>query len=527
MISYKSDNITQVLSLLLTELFIPVTRGSIYEELHKHPDFPSILSMSDVLNGWNVPNASYQLSVEELGQMPIPFIAHFDNGFVVVNHFGEKEVVVSNEKWKNRQLDIEEFKSLYKGAVLAAKKDEISGETDYALKQKRENINKLRLPFVISTVLILFFIFLILNPSYTSAFNWSILFLTIFKTAGLVTSILLLIQSIDNNNPLIKKLCGGNNKHNCKEILSSKAANVNGLLSWAEVGFFYFSGSWLILLFNSGSTSLIQMLAFLNLVSLPYTFYSIYYQWRVAKVWCLFCCTVQGLLWLEFIVFLPYLTNIIQSPNLTEWVNLLMGLVIPILIWIFIKPYMLQAQQVQPLKQQLRKFKYNTEIFNNMLNKEVQYRLLTEDNSIMVGNQDAEDIITVVSNPYCESCAKAHQDLEEWLGKRDDIQLQVIFAIDMNERNSSTKVAKHFMALNLEQDRGLLRRALDDWYGQKHNFERWLNKYPLKEDIINLEVLEKQSEWCKMAEITATPTVFINGRKFPLTYDIEDIRYFI
>src|SRR5471030_1680876 len=133
---------------------------------------------------------------------------------------------------------------------------------------------------------------------------------------------LLLMQSIDANNPFIQKLCGEDNK-NCNAILSSKAAKINEFLSWSEVGFFYFAGTWLALLFNSAHIAMLQALAVLNIVALPYTFYSIHYQWRVAKQWCVFCCAVQALLWLEFFAFLPYLSQSLYNQDYKEWFCLL------------------------------------------------------------------------------------------------------------------------------------------------------------------------------------------------------------
>ena len=34
----------------------------------------------------------------------------------------------------------------------------------------------------------------------------------------------------------------------------------------------------------------------INILALPYTIFSVYYQWRVAKQWCVLCLVVQGLL---------------------------------------------------------------------------------------------------------------------------------------------------------------------------------------------------------------------------------------
>jgi len=202
-----------------------------------------------------------------------------------------------------------------------------------------------------------------------------------------------------------------------------------------------------------------------------------------------------------------------------------MGL--PILAWVFIKPYLLQAIQLKPVKKQLRDFKYNAEFFEKALTREMKYALLSEEDSIILGNREAELVITMVSNPYCKPCARAHKTLDEWLAVRDDIKLQMVFT-PPDAKDPKWEVASHLMSLKLTQDDPSLKRALDDWYGKKYkNYAAWAKHYRVKEDVVNVELLKRQAGWCKMTKVTSTPTVFINGRKLPPNYQPEDIKYFI
>jgi uncharacterized membrane protein/glutaredoxin len=365
-----------------------------------------------------------------------------------------------------------------------------------------------------------------LNQSYLQTLNWHIGFLTTFKTVGLIASILLLIQNIDANNPLIQKFCGGDNSKNCNAILSSKAAKVTNELSWSEIGFFYYSGTLVALLFNAENARLIQILGILNLLSLPYTFYSIYYQWRVAKQWCIFCCTVQALLWLEFAAFVPYLSNGIQYPDLHTMGNLFIGMIVPILLWVFIKPYLINSMQLQMLQPELYRYKYNKELFRSMLHRENKYVLPTEDNTIIIGNKEASNVITMVSNPFCTHCTKTHMLLDDLLDFRDDIKLQLVFVNRLYQKEIDKSVISHFMALKLEKNEIRLKEAISDWYKQKKKkYEQWKEKYPARETEIESNALSAQKEWCKMVEITSTPTLFINGRRLPSAYQAEDIKY--
>jgi len=521
----QKDNATQTLIKLTEALKIPVTRKTLTEELERHPDYESLAAFSDVLDRIKVPNAAYRLTFEQLSDLPAPYIAHLSRKeFGVILQFDSSGVIVTNERWSGKKFTTENFQKIYSGTVLLAEADEQSGEADYAAKLKRQKIEQLRQPVVFGGALLLLVTYLLFQTSFIQTLTLSVALLTVFKTAGLITSVLLLIQSIDANNPLVQKLCGDDNK-NCNAILSSKAAKVVDGLSWSEVGLFYFAGTWLVLLLGGRSQGLMGTLVVLNLLALPYTFYSIYYQWRVAKQWCVFCCTVQALLWLEFFALLPYLKGAWLWPTTAEWLNLATGMAAPVLLWMLAKPYLMQSKELKPLKADLRKFKYNTDLFNTSLQNELHYALPAAKDSLIIGNPEAEKVVTMVANPYCQPCAKAHKALE-WLNHRDDVKLQVIFST-RNDEDKKAIVAAHLLAMQSAGDSVTVGKAMHDWYEQKQkNYDEWAKQYPAQK-IDNAAALQTQREWCKLAEITGTPTIFINGRRLPKAYRTEDLKYFI
>lgn len=66
------------------------------------------------------------------------------------------------------------------------------------------------------------------------------------------------------------------------------------------------------------------------------------------------------------------------------------------------------------------------------------------------------------------------------------------------------------------------------WYDEeKYHRESFFAKYDL--DIDSKEVwkeMNKHKEWLDKTDINATPTVLLNGYKFPEIYKIEDIKLF-
>ena len=91
-----------------------------------------------------------------------------------------------------------------------------------------------------------------------------------------------------------------------------------------------------------------------------------------------------------------------------------------------------------------------------------------------------------------------------------------------------TKVLTHFMNLKSAYDDTSVKQALSQWYSQKDkNYESWQEKYPVDALVDHSDTLLSQKAWCKMVDITGTPTLFINGRKLPNPYRPEDLKYVI
>lgn len=527
----RQENPVAVVNALVKKLNILVSSFTIKQSLQEHPDYPSLLAVSDCLTQWNIPHQAYQIDKTQYQaeELAYPFIAHLSlNGgqFILVQAIAKGQVHYSDEQETKASLSELEFLKRWDGIVLYAEKAENSGEENYKNSLIKGWVNQARLPFLI--LMLLASGFAAINYSGVNA---SYLVLLGIKLIGISVSALLLTHSIDAHNPFIQNLCSLGKKNNCNAILKSDAAKVTGWLSWSEVGFFYFAGSLLSLILAPSS---LFVLAWLNLACLPYTFYSIAYQIKI-KNWCILCCTVQALLWLEALSFafglsLPFsfsLSALVFSISALSSKTLL-AFLLPIAIWAFIKPFMLKAAQTQPLKQQIKKFKYNSDLFNQLLTTQACYAIPDDLMPIVLGNPDAETVITMVSNPFCGPCATAHKALDNWLAERDDLQLKIIFTTADHDDDQKTKVAKHVTALSLLNDTLLVEKALNTWYTQKDKqYETWAAKYPVSFNGEMAKVTEKQKLWCDGAEIAFTPTILINGYKLIEPYRLEDIKYLI
>ncbi|GAB2978900.1 hypothetical protein GCM10027049_13160 [Mucilaginibacter puniceus] len=518
----RKDNFTQVLRRFVQELSIPVTLKSIKDELQIHPEYNSLIAISDLLNTWLVPNAAYQLTFDELlgAEIEDPFIAFIsDKEFAVVSHLDKNYAILSNEKWNNHQLTIAEFEEIYSGSILVAEREATSGEADYKANCRKETYDRLITPSILLCAAVILLTFLIIHFGYFTA---NILLLILLKTAGVAAVVILIIQSLEPSNPVFKKLCGSTYHNDCSAVLSSKGAKIYDLISWSEIGLFYFVSSWMVLLFNSDNVVLLNALGILNLLSLPFTFYFIYYQWKVVKEWCILCCMVQALLWLEFVIFLPFISRGIVIPDLAGWVNMAIALVIPIVLWTSIKSYLTLPKTLQILEKELQEFKYNKNVFQASLNESVKYGLIADKDSIIFGNRQAEITLTVVLKPYGKLSAEAYQGLG-WVAGRDDVKLQIVFATPRNLNDPDSRVAMHMLSLTEKS----LSKAIDNWFNQnRKDYDTWSDMYPSNKIDTVGGVLIANNEWCQMTDVSSVPAIFINGRKLKLNYKTADLKYF-
>lgn len=336
----KKQNVSFVSFKLLKALKVKANANTVDNILLNNPEYPSLLAVSDCLTELSIANETFKLDKNNSNpkNFDFPFIAHFpeEGGrFVLVHEIKNRQLCFRDEKQNNAIVTEEEFLKRWSGIVLFAEADESSGEKNYKQNRLKYFFQNAALPIAVILLLSIFSIAI-----SQQAFSVGYVAICIVKLLGLSVSILLLIQSINANNPFIKNLCNFGGKNNCNAILKSDAAKVTSWLSWSEVGFFYFAGSLLSLLFVPSS---LPLLAWLNLLALPYIIYSIGYQYR-SKNWCILCCTVQILLGLEFLTSLLFkLFAFNPQPSTFNLLISALSFLSPIILWAFVKPFFLNS----------------------------------------------------------------------------------------------------------------------------------------------------------------------------------------
>jgi uncharacterized membrane protein len=343
-------------------LNIKVNGATVNETLQNHPDYPSFLCISDSLNKWKIPNGAGKIEPEKIDELPVPFITHTNNRefpLAIVSETNDKDIYFYTKNYSKPIIENKkDFLKRWTGVYLIAEPNEHSGEKDYE-QHKRKALIKSLVP-VSLFILLTGFSFLLLYSTINKNLNSlvasvpGIYFQYLLLFAGIIMTALLLWYEIDKNNPLLKKVCTGIAKGNCNAILTSKKSKVFSWLSWSEVGFFYFTGNFLVLLFSGNNIrSAASLLGLLNILALPYIVFSVYYQWRVAKQWCVLCLAVQTLLLLGGINILS--NNLLASfsdISVSFLINAFFIYSLPVLLWYTTKPFVLHLQERKNIKRE-------------------------------------------------------------------------------------------------------------------------------------------------------------------------------
>lgn len=286
-----------VFSDFLELLEVPHTERFSNEQFSEMP-FQSMFGFTKLLQRYGIDSQGIVLADKtELDKLTPPFLAQTAAGFIIVTAIDVDGVNYLTEGVEQR-MDRDEMNRVWDGFVLLAFPNPLSIEPHYSSHKTLELVDKAKNAiFVIGAVLLFIYAF-VTNRLYA---DWSTVGLTLFDLAGLAFTYLLVQKTSGVKSHAADAVCGVLQSGGCDSVLETKASKFFGLFSWSEVGFTYFSVSLLtMLLFPRW----ICYLAACNVLCLPFTAWSLWYQKFRAKAWCTLCVSVQATLWLLFFCYL-------------------------------------------------------------------------------------------------------------------------------------------------------------------------------------------------------------------------------
>ncbi|MFT3980952.1 MAG: vitamin K epoxide reductase family protein [Ferruginibacter sp.] len=527
-------NLIPVVKKYLNIIQVPFTKKYIAAQLLQNPHYPTLYSISHLFGKYNLPSQAFELEKDQLALLEPPFITYYNGpstgkDFIVVTDMNDAAVTFYDDGEKARTVDRRQFLQNWERIVMVAEPSAASKEPGYEKHRQKEWKERLK-TYGLATGAALIILLLIVNLYATAgAINPVINTLILCtKMTAIAVTILLLLYDYDKTNSFVKNICTAGKQTGCDAVVNSNAGKIFGI-KWSEAGFLYFASTFLFLLYPGITLAdKIPLLAIAATAVSPYILFSIYYQAKIAKQWCPLCLATQFILLAELVW--SYIA-FWQSPipvhlSLVVIAALIACILLPVVAWFSIKRKLYEAKDAIQYEAAYKRLLYNPEHFNQLLQQQQDAAAGWQQLGIDMGNPEAEITIIKVCNPYCGPCAKAHPVLEQLISENKNIKLKIIFTASNEENDRAKEPVKHLLAIAEYDGRQQAEKALDDWYlAEKKNYELFASMYPKNGELAKQTgKIDAMKDWCMKASITHTPTFFINGKRLPETYRIEELK---
>lgn len=511
-----------VLTTLLNLLKVKHTARYAKKYFNEHPHKNNLLGLSQMLFAYGVNNGGTIIKDKENNILNIqtPFIAHAGGEFKVVNNVDNNTVSYS---WNGLNINEQtrRFIEGWSGFILLVEPDENSIEPDYRKNRKNELILTLQ-GFFLSLALCAAVVTLLVKHSVYTSLGSTIT--TILNLTGVYIGYLLVLKQMNIQSDYADKICSLFKQSNCNDVLESKASKLFGLIGWGEIGLGYFISNVIILLFFP---EFIFYLSIVNILALPYSFWSIWYQKWKAKQWCPLCLIVMGLLWMLFFTDLNSGFFIIPTIKISDFINVAGIYLIPILVINLLVPKLSEANKIEQITQEINSLKANEGIFISLLKQQPYFEVDKSISKIIFGNPEANIRVTISTNPHCNPCAKMHNRVEKMLEKTNHICVQYIFS----SFDESLDISNKFLiAAYLNSETEKKKAIFSEWFEKgKYTKEEFFQKYNFPVETLDVtNEFHRHKLWIEKTKITATPTptILVSGFKLPTNYKIEDLLFF-
>jgi uncharacterized membrane protein len=504
-----------VLRNLCQLLKVPVSQTALRELLF-HPAYPSLSSLRHFLHHWGIETYAAQLDIEQLARLDFPVIAHthkYGGQFVLIHHVEDGSITYHDAETGWHTEPLPQFNSVWSGVALLVEATQRAGDINYRENVQKEKQSLWQKRVGIPTLLVMICAAWISSGSVQIASIGAAFFLGMLVSAAIVF--------VELDHTLAHALCAAGDHFDCHSVFHSKAAKLFNTIKMSDVGMVWFIAltlAWCVGMISGAITSVLHVLSPLCLASLVYVPFSIIYQWRVVKKWCMLCLTVQGVLTITALLLWPYI-NEFDTATLKAVAVVVGSFILSIAGWLVIHPFLLSVYQQKVLNRDLKSFTLDVDLFRETWQKQSKIFSGSFDKEVKRPFAEAPGQLILVTNPLCESCAEAHKKIKTLSGRLGE-KISVQYRFSVAAHDGSAEVIQHLFSLPQDQ----WEEALDQWFETRH-YKTWARNYPATISAEAKELVAAHQAWCFNMDIRHTPSLFLNGRQMPLPYKMNDWAY--
>ena len=456
-----SDNAVKLLFNIFKAYDIPITCHTIEQTIKTHPAYPSILSVSDALDGWNIKHAVLKLSFEKLRALDIPVIAHLKKEeYVWVTQITDSKVYYWDSSDREKSVCCNSFKKAWTGIALAFENIAGAGENDFnkeRIKAIKQNIVRYGITGSCIALFALLTFFSWIHDRTLSLLPKLILFFV--NSAGCCISYLLILQEKRQSTGFVQLFCKADAHIDCNQVTQSQYSKLFGLISWAETGMAYFCAVMLWVAIAPVSAVWRMPLWWLFLVPLPITVWSLFTQAFLLRKWCLFCCATVFLLWINAGIFyfffpIPDTLPVVES----VFLSLLILACTAVVMYI---SRINTADDKYSEQRETARIKYDFQTIQCHLSES---RNETSHAGFVWGNVQFLQEITLYVSIACSHCGNAVKELQKLADIYANFSYRLMFAVHSdNFEQKSNIIVQHLISLYKIMNDNAFFNMLDAW----------------------------------------------------------------
>jgi len=283
----------------------------------------------------------------------------------------------------------------------------------------------------------------------------------------------------------------------------------------------------------SGS-GLLSVLGLICMLALPVIGYSLWLQAVKIKEWCRLCLVVSGILAIQAIIFGYLFYTGLMNPMafaLPEAVMTLMLFALTGSSLLLLKQTVQQKIRAVQNEMAAMRIKNSPEVFTSLLFRQRQTDTSPLEHNFLIGSPDAPVKLTMAVNLFCGPCKNELEQAKELLSiYPGQVSLSLRFLRSGDKGKTSGLLLGAWLHALKEQKKRNHRHEnglalIHAWYGSMSP-ETFAAAYPVNGSVSD-SVAEEYSQahygWVKSAQITKTPSIFMNGYELPAVYRIKDL----
>jgi uncharacterized membrane protein len=509
----------EALYALLQRIGLTVSKGYLKTKIETHPYYPSLLSIKDTLEELHAEVQVFKMLPEKFSTIGLPFLAHVKDK--------HEEKVIFIQKGADYLTYTKNTEFNFTGIVITAE----AGAIPFENKENTQSLAKEKQANIFKTILTICALCLLLSPFCVAKVTFSEGIVFAANLIGLIFSYFIIEKEFGISNTVSDMICKLSAQKGCDGVLSSTGARITSWLTWGDIGLSYFAISLIYLTLSSVTQGLSQVpFYFTALAGILFPVYSLYYQLKIAKQFCMLCIGVLCALACNFFVAL------FVSPSLwhSTLTNILFSSVIFCIIgsavltlWLLFKAIFLKAHKSSIYHTLYRRTKRNPAVFMAVLNAKptIAEGTVATEEPLAYGNINAPYQLLIACNPYCNPCAFAHTLVHEAFAKYPEhIRVGIRFVItqkNFSENSDKVQVVRHLLQY-VKENPSETQNIIHAWY-QLEDIEALMTQFPVTKSANVEHILIEYIAWDTKVSVRGTPTFWINGKELPSLYSWVDL----